>query len=102
MTIRVLVTRDGSNRIVTLPLGEYVRGVVPAEIPSRYHPEALKAQAVAARTYALSKMQERPNEPYHVDDTTRYQAYKSDWINERCDEAITTTEGKVLHYQGNS
>ena len=99
MIIRVQITRDGSNRIITLPIEEYLSGVVPAEMPSRYPAEALKAQAVAARTYALGNINLRANEPYHVDDTTRYQAYKPNWINNLTDAAAKATKGEVLHYK---
>lgn len=44
------------NRVMQLPLEEYVRGVVAAEMPASFHLEALKAQAIAARTYAVASM----------------------------------------------
>jgi stage II sporulation protein D len=45
-----------SGQVVTLPLEEYLVGVVAAEMPAEFHPEALKAQAVAARTYTLLRL----------------------------------------------
>lgn len=45
-----------ASNVVTLPLEEYVKGVVAAEMPAEFHPEALRAQAVAARTYAVNHM----------------------------------------------
>lgn len=48
--------------VAELPLEDYVRGVLPAEMPSNWPLEALKAQAVAARSYALYRMQERLQE----------------------------------------
>ena len=45
-----------SGQVVTLPLDEYLIGVVAAEMPAEFHPEALKAQAVAARTYTLLRL----------------------------------------------
>lgn len=53
LVIRVAVKGRG---VVALPLEDYVRGVVAAEMPASFHPEALKAQAVAARTYAVGHM----------------------------------------------
>lgn len=50
---------DGST--VTLPLEDYVCGVIAAEMPSSFHSEALKAQAVIARTYALWKIDAAPD-----------------------------------------
>lgn len=52
-TINVFITNQ--NKIQKMDLEEYVKGVVAAEMPAEFEMEALKAQAVAARTYALSK-----------------------------------------------
>lgn len=100
MNIRVKITRDKSNRIVTMDLEEYLRGVVPSEMPSSSHLEALKAQAVAARTYAAHKIATRSKQAFDVDDTTAYQAYRPGNTNARTDQAITATAGEVLHYGG--
>lgn len=54
VTIRVYLT--DADRTVTMDLEEYVKGVVAAEMPAEFAPEALKAQAVAARTYAVRRM----------------------------------------------
>ena len=97
-TIRVKITRDKSNRIITLDLEEYLRGVVPSEMPSTWPIEALKAQAVAARTYAMSKL--NSSRSYDVDDTTAYQAYRSDRTRESTDKAVKETAGQVLKYGG--
>ena len=58
--IRVYITKD--NKIVDMFLEEYVRGVVAAEMPAEFSVEALKAQAVAARTYALAHMEKYGNQ----------------------------------------
>lgn len=58
MHIRVKITRDRSGRVVTMDLEEYLKSVVPSEIKAESCPaEAMKAQAVAARTYGMRKMQ---------------------------------------------
>lgn len=54
LPVAVFVSEEGRTRI--LPLEEYVKGVVAAEMPASYHPEALKAQAVVARTYVVAHM----------------------------------------------
>jgi stage II sporulation protein D len=54
LTIAVYVVAEGQVR--TMDLDEYVKGVVAAEMPASFHPEALKAQAVIARTYAVRRM----------------------------------------------
>ena len=53
--VRLKITSTGE--IVELDMNEYLRGVVPAEMPPYYHIEALKAQAIVARTYAYQKLQ---------------------------------------------
>lgn len=54
-TVKLKITSTG--KIVELDMNEYLRGVVPSEMPPYYHIEALKAQAIVARTYAYQKMQ---------------------------------------------
>ncbi len=66
-TLRVLFTED--NAIKTVTVTEYVTGVVLAEMPAEYEPEALKAQAVVAYTYALYKADLRKKEDYDVTDS---------------------------------
>lgn len=54
MHIRVKITRDGSNRVESLELEEYLKGVLPSEIKAEICPmSAQQAQAIAARTYAV-------------------------------------------------
>ena len=55
--------------INTLPLEDYLKGVVPGEMPAGWSVEALKAQAIAARTYVKTKAASV------IDDTISYQAY---------------------------
>ena len=55
--IRVEVWRTVSERVETVALEDYVTGVVASEMPAGFHAEALKAQAVAARTYGLAKVE---------------------------------------------
>ena len=75
MHIRVKITRDGSSRIESLEMEEYLKGVVPSEIKAESCPaEAMKAQAVAARTYGMRKCSERRGKPYDVDDTAPVRA----------------------------
>ena len=54
VTIKVYVSQE--NKLVQMELEEYVKGVVAAEMPADFEPEALKAQAAAARTYAYARM----------------------------------------------
>ena len=73
--------KDGWYVVNRLPLEEYLYGVVPSEMPSDYEKEALKAQAVCARTYAWMQMQKN-QDPIgigiaQVDDSVSYQFYQN-------------------------
>ncbi len=72
------IHQNAEGRIDTvneLNIEDYLRGVVPAEMPTNWPREALMSQAMAARTYALSNL--NPGHPvFDVDDTTFYQVYE--------------------------
>lgn len=100
MNIRVKITRDGSNTIKTIELEEYLRGVVPSEMPASWPAEALKAQAVAARTFAMQRIQIRQTKEYDVDDTVAFQAYRIGHERPSTDKAIKDTVNQYLTYNG--
>ncbi len=72
--IRIIVTSTGLTVVNEVGLDEYLLGVVPAEMPSTWPQEALRAQAMAARSYAVAHLR-RGVGLYDVDDTTRSQVY---------------------------
>lgn len=80
---------------------DYLKQVVPSEMPKSFNIEALKAQAVAARTYALSDFLKGryARDGFHVKDTTESQMYNNQKENERATQAINTTKGKVLLFE---
>ena len=93
---------NGIVIINDLSVEEYLYAVVPSEMPSDYPAEALKAQAICARTYALKQMQHSKYTDIgaHVDDSTSFQVYN--YIGE-CDavnDAVDATRGKVVTYDG--
>jgi hypothetical protein len=92
-TIRVLLP-DGS--VQTMPLQEYLRGVVPAEMPASSHIEALKAQAIAARSYVVSRPRHL-QEGADVCTTTHCQVWAAKY-DARSDQAVTDTTGMVVVY----
>ena len=100
MEVRVKITRPSNadcGKIVSVPLEEYLRDVLPSEIKAgSCHLQAQCAQAIAARTYALRKLQECVGKAYDVDDTANYQAYKARPRHANSDLAVSTTQGKVL------
>lgn len=82
--INIKVYMHTEKKVVTMPLEEYIKGVVAAEMPAAFEPEALKAQAVAARTYAYGRMIKKyvPKEDAHeggdiCTDSTHCQAWVS-------------------------
>ena len=82
MRIKVKMTRAGNiarhgEGIAELDLEEYLCGVVPAEIGEGSHGDALRAQAVAARTFALRRVLAG----IVVDDTTSFQAYRAELLD---------------------
>ena len=85
-----------------LYLEDYLKKVVPSEMPPNYEKEALKAQAVCARTYAYMQIQSNTYSQYgaHVDDSTNFQVYNNVETNERTREAVEETYGKMLLYKG--
>ena len=84
-----------------LPLELYLRGVVPSEMPSGWEHEAHKAQAIAARSYAVANMGKRGKFGYDLKDTPEDQAYGgASAETKRTNDAVTETEGIVLVCQG--
>lgn len=82
-------------------LEEYLYGVVPAEMPSSYAEEALKAQALAARTYAMTKLGAHTGSGYQLCDTTACQVYKGySTETEKTNRAVDETAGQVICYNG--
>jgi len=84
-----------------LEIEDYLKGVVASEIPYDWEFEALKAQAIASRTYALYQKRESGNRPYHLVSTVNGQVYGGrSGERERAVQAVRETEGLVLAYDG--
>lgn len=82
-----------------LNLEEYAYGVLPSEVPSRYPPEALKAQAVLARTYAIGNLHR--HDGYDLCDEQHCQAYNGVRAETKpTNAAVDATRGLVLAYDG--
>lgn len=101
-SVECLRMEDGIVVINELPLEEYLYSVVPSEMPASYPEEALKAQAVCARTYACRYILHAglPGFGAHVDDTTSYQVYHNIAENGNTTTAVKETDGLLLTYQG--
>ena len=101
-TIECYRSAGGMVLINELPLEEYLYAVVPSEMPASYPAEALKAQAICARTYAYLYILHAglPEVGAHVDDTTSYQVYHNISENAATTNAVKETDGILLTYQG--
>lgn len=101
-TIECLRMEQGIVVVNELPLEEYLYAVVPSEMPASYPEEALKAQAVCARTYAYRYILHAglPKLGAHVDDTTAYQVYHNIEENAATTTAVKETDGMLLTYDG--
>lgn len=102
---RIRITKSGENAIHLvneLSLEEYLYSVVPSEMPTGYEEEALKAQAVCARTYAAAQMSGKRLARYgaHVDDSVSFQVYNNQKEDARSIEAVNATKGEIAVYRG--
>jgi stage II sporulation protein D len=111
--LKVYVTQD--RKVETMNLEDYVKGVVAAEMPAEFELEALKAQAVAARTYAVARIKKvyssNDNAHHGADictDSTHCQAWvsKKGWGHEngnwdKIGKAVEQTAGIIIVYDGN-
>jgi len=89
----------GVAAINALALDDYIRGVVAGEMPSAWPQEALRAQAVAARTYALATSKEGDGFDQYAD--TRSQVYNGiSGETAATDEAVAATSGEVVAFEG--
>jgi stage II sporulation protein D len=97
-----LLNRNGKIRVINLvDLEEYLRGVVPSEVPHEWPEEALMAQAIAARTYALRQREQNTAQEYDLSATVRDQVYSGvEAETPRTDAAVRDTEGRVITYNG--
>ena len=98
---RLGVSSDGKlvQVIDTVGLEAYLKGVVPAEMPPTWPPEALKAQAVAARSYALANA--TAGRPFDLYGDTRSQVFGGTKVeNDATSAAVDATKGQIVVYNG--
>lgn len=108
----VRVKRNETGKIEEIPLEQYVVGVVSGEMPASFSKEALKAQAVAARTYVMKRLSTNKKSEYDVIDTVQNQVYldeeqqKSNWgskyteYSNKVKQAVLETRDEYLVYDG--
>ena len=108
----VRVYRENKKIIERVPIEEYVVGVVSGEMPVTFESEALKAQAVASRSYVMHQMESARDKDYDVVDSVTNQVYldneqlKNNWGNDytekinKVKKAVLETSGEYLEYDG--
>ncbi|MBI4665801.1 MAG: SpoIID/LytB domain-containing protein [Nitrospinae bacterium] len=96
--------KDGHGRMMVVnhvDLEEYVAGVVAREMGGSWPEEALKAQAIAARTFALYQMERSGGRAYDLDNTYNSQVYGGQkGVNQAVKEAVFATRGIIARYDG--
>ena len=108
---KVIRVKDVSNdKIINVSFEEYIKGVLAGEMPASFELEALKAQAVAARSYVLVQMEKNKENDYDVVNTVDNQVYLTDellkekWKNDyvfkinKIKKAVNDTSGEYLSY----
>lgn len=96
----VLLEQGSITLVHPIELEEYVAGIVAGEVPKSWPLEAQKAQAIAARTYAIKKKYERIDKSYHLDSTVMDQVYGGlDNDHALAAKAAEETKGLVLTYE---
>ena len=99
---RMEVVKDSGGLLLIneLNLETYLYSVVPSEMPAGYEMEALKAQAVCARSYAYRQilLNAYANYGAHVDDSVSYQVYNNLATDEKVIQAVNETAGQVLKF----
>ncbi|EMJ97956.1 SpoIID/LytB domain-containing protein [Leptospira sp. WS58.C1] len=99
----ILLQPDKSGNILVInrvPLEEYLYSVVPSEVPAGWPTEALKAQAICSRTYAVREILNKKDTAYDVESTVNSQAYAGmTKENPRTTQAVRDTEGVLAVYE---
>lgn len=98
------ITKKQNGRfdiISVLEFNEYLAGVVASEMPTAWPLEALRAQAVVARSYALAKIKERRNKLFHLDSDQNDQVFLMS-NSQKTKSAVADTDGVVLRAQNGS
>ena len=103
---RITLTRPSAQRGITaiarLDLEEYLFGVLGGEVPfEKWHPEALKAQAIASRSYAYFQLKSNAGEAYDVESTVMSQVFKTGYrSNPILAQAVNSTRGQIMTFNG--
>lgn len=99
--ISVSAEAGGLSVVNELELESYIAGVINNEISSKWPVEAVKAQAVVARTYAMYQMNNHPDSPYDIEGTVMGQVYSGAAAEDPdATRAVSETAGEILTFAG--
>ena len=91
----------GITPVNVVDLEDYLKSVVPSEMPSGWHMEALRSQAVAARTFAMYRRGSHNHLGYELCDTVFSQVYNGmEWETLSTSQAVTSTRGRIVTFNG--
>lgn len=101
-TLEVSLYDEGIVVVNEVGIEDYLKKVVPSEMPSGFNLEALKCQAVCARSYAYTQLTNNYYSEYgaHIDDSVSFQVYNNTYDSAESDEAVIATDGMVAVYNG--
>lgn len=96
----MIQNKEGKLTVINnVDIEDYIKGVLPSEMPSAWETEALKAQAIAARSYALANLGKRAKYGYDLNDTTEDQVYGgASAETSKTNQLVEDTRGLVLIY----
>lgn len=99
--LRSAYTAGQRNTVNVVHIEDYLRGVVPREMPATWHPNAVRAQAIAARSYAARERADAGSRYFDVWDTTQSQVYGGVGSeHDASDAAVKATVGQIRTYDG--
>jgi len=101
-SLEIIKTKDGSLRAINvLPLDDYLKGVLYHEVSHRWPMEAIKAQAIVSRTFALYQAQHNSKNDYYLNADVSSQVYGGVYAEKyRTNKAVEQTKNEVLLYRG--
>lgn len=98
----ILNSKSKLDAVNTLPFEEYISGTVAGEMPSKWPIEALKAQAITARSYAYYALMQKKNvaKNYDIRSTIHDQVYEGGHIPQKITDAVKATKGMIISFRG--
>jgi len=99
-SFEIMKDENGLYIVNNISFEKYIEGVVASEVGKSWLTEALKAQAVISRTYALYNKNLQLEKNYHLTSSVLHQAYKGENTDPLIAQAVESTKGEILTYQG--